>query len=91
MASRTDAREAVAQDLRALADDLRGLIQDPKTRQRKERRWSALYGAIALVTALAGRRLAAKAWGILTGEQPPVKGAPPASGSAPTRAAAPRA
>ena len=91
MASRREAREAVAQDLRALADDLMSLLQDPNIRQRKQRRWSALYGAIALVTTLAGRRLAAKAWGILTGEQPPAKGPAPASGSAPTRVAAPRA
>jgi hypothetical protein len=91
MASRKEAREAVAQDLRALADDLVGLIQDPKVRQRKERRWRVLYGALALVTTLAGRRLAARAWGILTGEQPPAKGQAPASGSAPKRVAAPRA
>jgi hypothetical protein len=81
MADRKEAREALAADLRAVADDLKALAQDPKKRKRKERRWGALYGAIALVTTLAGRRLAAKAWGILTGEQPPARGAAAASGT----------
>jgi hypothetical protein len=75
MASRKEARGAVADDLRALADDLKALLEDPKKRKRKERRWDALYGGIAIVTTLVGRRLAAKAWGILTGEPPPIKGA----------------
>ncbi len=51
-------------------------------RKRKERRWGVLYGAIALVLTLAGRRVAARAWSILTGEQPPAKvTAPPPSGT----------
>jgi hypothetical protein len=83
MADRKQAREAVAEDLRALADDLKALVEDPKKRSKKERQWKALYGAIALVLTLGGRRLAAKAWGILTGEQPPTKGAQ--SGSAATQ------
>ena len=88
MASRKEAREAVADDLRALADDLKSLIQDPKTRKRRERQWGVLYGAIALGTTLAVRRLAAKAWGILTGEQPPVKG-PAAAQPQPERSQTP--
>ncbi|MFL5918650.1 MAG: hypothetical protein ACJ74X_07980 [Gaiellaceae bacterium] len=75
MASRKEARGAVAEDLRALADDLKALLEDPKKRKRRERQWNALYGGIAIVTTLVGRRLAAKAWGILTGEPPPIKGA----------------
>jgi hypothetical protein len=77
VARRKEAREAVAEDLRALADDLRSFLQDPKERARKERRWRALYGGMALVFMLLGRRAAARAWSILTGEQPPVKGAAP--------------
>jgi hypothetical protein len=73
MASRKQAREAVAEDLRGLADDLKALVEDPKKRAQKERRWKALYGGLALVMTLGGRRLAARAWGILTGEQPPAK------------------
>jgi hypothetical protein len=75
MANRKEARQAVADDLRALADDLKALLEDPKTRKRNERRWKALYGVIALATTLTSRKLAARAWGILTGEQPPSKAA----------------
>jgi hypothetical protein len=80
-----DRREAVAENLRALGDDFKSLIEaattDPKERQRKERRWSALYGGIALVTTLAARRAAVKLWGILTGEEAPAKqnAAPPSA------------
>jgi hypothetical protein len=77
MASRKEAREAVAEDLRALADDLKAFVQDPKERARKERRWRALYGAVALAFTLVGRRAAARAWSVLTGEQPPTKGTQP--------------
>lgn len=70
-----DRRDAVAENLRALADDLKSLLEsattDPKARQWKERRWSALQGAIGVLTTLAARRLVLKLWGILTGEEPP--------------------
>jgi hypothetical protein len=73
----TDRREAIAEDLRALASDLKSLIEvattDPKERRKKERQWRALYGALSVVTALVARRVATKAWAILTGERPPVK------------------
>ena len=39
MADRKQAREAVAEDLRALADDLKAFVEDPKKRARKERGW----------------------------------------------------
>ena len=72
-----DRREAIAADLRALADDLKSLLEsvttDPKERQRKERRWSALQGGIAVLTTMVARRLATRVWGILTGEQAPMR------------------
>jgi Protein of unknown function (DUF4235) len=75
----TDRREAVAEDLRALATDLKSLVEsattDPKERQRKERIWRVLYAVLGAVTTLVARRAATKAWGILTGEQPPLPGA----------------
>jgi hypothetical protein len=93
----SDRRDAVAEDLRTLAADLKNLLDsattDPKERQRKERRWTALYGALGLVTSLVARQIATKAWGVLTGEQPPVKMPPgPSKRATPDResAAAPR-
>jgi hypothetical protein len=80
-----DRREAVANDLRSLADDLKSLLEsattDPKERQRKERRWSALQGATAILTTMIARRLATRVWGIVTGEEPPVKGSNPQAGT----------
>jgi len=74
----SDRREAVAEDLRTLAADLKSLLEsattDPKARRKKERQWRALYGALGILTTLAARRAATKAWSILTGEQPPMKG-----------------
>jgi hypothetical protein len=73
----TDRRDAIAEDLRSLANDLKSLVEtattDPKTRRKKERQWRALYGALSVLTALAARRAANKAWAILTGERPPAK------------------
>jgi hypothetical protein len=72
-----DRRDAIADDLRSLATDLKSLVDsattDPKERRRKERQWRALYGGLSLVTALVARRAANKAWAVLTGERPPVK------------------
>ena len=72
-----DRRESIAEELRALATDLKSLVEtattDPKERARKERRWRVLYGALGVASTLAARRAAAKAWGILTGEAPPGK------------------
>jgi hypothetical protein len=75
----TERRDAVAENLRSLATDLKSLVEsattDPKERRRRERQWRALYGALSVLTALVARRAATKAWSILTGEQPPTKGA----------------
>lgn len=73
----TDRRDAIAEDLRSLATDLKSLVDsattDPKERRKKERQWRALYGALSIITALAARRAATRAWSVLTGEQPPIK------------------
>ena len=77
MADRKQAREALAEDLRALADDLKALVEDPKKRARKEQQWRLRYGVIALGATVASRRLATRMWEILTGERPPTKGGQP--------------
>lgn len=83
-----DRREALAEELRSLADDLKSLVEtattDPKERQRKERMWSILVGALGVASTVATRKLATKAWGILTGETAPAKGPPQPSQSAPS-------
>jgi hypothetical protein len=70
-----DRREAVTEDLRAIADNLKSLYEsvttDPKERRRKELQWRALEGGLGVLTTLVARRFVLKAWGILTGEQPP--------------------
>ena len=47
--------------------------RDPKAERRKRIRWGILQGALGAVFTLGARRVGAKAWGILTGEQPPAK------------------
>jgi hypothetical protein len=70
-----DRRAAVAEDLRALADDLKSLYEsattDPKERRRKELQWNALQTALGVLTTIVARRLVVKLWGILTGERAP--------------------
>jgi hypothetical protein len=77
-------KEALAQELNDLAQDLKTLLHtltsDPKEQARKERRWRILYTALSAVAALGARRVATHAWGILTGEQPPGKGEEAAAG-----------
>lgn len=71
----TDRREVVAENLRALARDLKALLKsattDPSEQAKKERRWRALQSAFAIATTVAARRGAARVWRILTGEEPP--------------------
>ena len=88
----TDRRDAIAEDLRVLAEDFRSLLEstttNPKERRRKELRWRLLYSALGAATALAARRAATKAWTVLTGESPPLPGAAQAASPAqPTRKA----
>jgi hypothetical protein len=70
-----DRRQAVAEDLRALADDLKSLYEsattDPKERRRKELQWRALQASLGVLMTVVGRKLVVKLWGILTGEQVP--------------------
>jgi hypothetical protein len=91
MPSRSEARDAVAEDLRSLAEDIRRALEDPKKRKRKERAWAMLEGALVLGLTFAARRLAMKAWSLLTGEQPPARrpGPPPKRPETPPSAEAP--
>jgi hypothetical protein len=69
-------RDVVVEQLDQLKTDLAALYvaltKDPKKEARKERAWTFLTGALGAVAALGARRFAAQAWGVLTGERPPV-------------------
>jgi hypothetical protein len=47
--------------------------RDAKVEKRKRLAWGALQGALGAVFTVVARRAGAKAWGVLTGEQPPTK------------------
>lgn len=85
-----DKRSAVLDELETLRQDAKDLLltlaRDPKEQAKKERRWRLLYGGLAAVSTIATRKVAAKAWGVLTGERPPGK-----DQNVPVRPAAPAA
>ena len=68
-------RDVVAEQLEELRTDFEALwvalTRDPKKEARKERLWMVFTGALGAVAALGARRVATKAWGVLTGEAPP--------------------
>ncbi len=77
-------RDVVAEQLRALADDLENLwhaaTRDPKKEARRERAWAIFSGALGVASTVAARKIVVKIWPILTGERPPSPGggaAPP--------------
>jgi hypothetical protein len=73
MPTKTD---VVTEQLDELRTDLQNLwtalTRDPKVEARKARAWMVLVGVLGAVAALGARRIAAKAYGVLTGEAPPV-------------------
>jgi membrane protein len=81
-----DRNDAIANQLGELKQDLHDLLvtltSDPKEQQRRERRWSVLYGALSAGATLAARKVAAKAYMRLTGEEPPPNAQPKGNGAA---------
>jgi hypothetical protein len=47
--------------------------RDPKVEKRKRDAWGLLQGALGAVATIGARRIVARVWGVLTGEQPPTK------------------
>lgn len=87
MPSRSDVLLANLEELQQdLLDLWHGLTRDPAKEARKERAWTILAGVFAAVGAIAARKAAAKVYGILTGEAPPIaKQTPaPAGGGGPS-------
>jgi len=70
-----DKSDVVAEQIAELRQDLRdlwvALTADPKKQARKERLWRILAGVAGAVATMAARRVATKAWAVLTGEKPP--------------------
>jgi hypothetical protein len=68
-------REVVAEQLEELRTDLDALwvalTRDPKKEARKERAWTIFAGILGAVAAIGARKVATRAWGVLTGEPPP--------------------
>ena len=81
-----DKNQAITNQLGELKQDLHDLLvtltSDPKEQQRRERRWTVLYGALSAGATLAARKAAAKAYTRLTGEEPPTKAQPRGNGAA---------
>jgi hypothetical protein len=80
--------EELQQDLR---DVWQTLTRDPAKEARKERAWTILSGVFTAVSAIVARRVAAKAWGVLTGEAAPMgrRPAPPTGGGPSARRSEP--
>ena len=78
MPKRTNVVTEQLDELRQDLEDLwAALTRDPKKQARKEQAWTLLAGVAAAGATMAARRLAAKLWPILTGEQPPTAAARP--------------
>ena len=83
-------KDVVTDQLEELASSLENLwnalTRDPKKEARRERMWTVVSGLVAAGTTVASRKIAAKVWPILTGEQPPTarpqpRSAPPTARS----------
>jgi hypothetical protein len=66
-------RSGIARVGEEIAEKAWTVGRDEKAERRKRLAWGVVQGSIGAVFTLAARRLGAKAWGVLTGEQPPVR------------------
>jgi hypothetical protein len=66
-------RSAIARVGEEIAERAWTVGRDPKTERKKRLAWGVLQGALGAAATIAARRLGAKAYGVLTGERPPVK------------------
>jgi hypothetical protein len=67
------ARSAIARFGEEVTEKAWTIGRDPKAERRKRLAWGALQGALGAVATVGARRLGARLWGVLTGEQPPTK------------------
>ena len=66
-------RTAVARVGEGIVEKAWTVGRDAKTERKKRLLWGAVQGVVGAVFTLAARRVVAKMWGVLTGEQPPSK------------------
>jgi hypothetical protein len=66
-------RTAIARVGEGIVEKAWTVGRDPKTERKKRLLWVALQGVVGAAFTLGARRVGAKAWGVLTGEQPPSK------------------
>jgi hypothetical protein len=66
-------RSAIARVGEGIVDKAWTLGRDPKAERKKRLAWGALQGVLGAAATIMARRLGAKAYGVLTGERPPVK------------------
>ena len=66
-------RSGIARVGEEIAEKAWTVGRDQKAERKKRLAWGVLQGAIGAVFTLGARRIGAKAWGVLTGEQPPTK------------------
>ena len=66
-------RTAIARVGEGISEKAWTLGRDTKAERRKRLLWGLLQGTLGAAFTRAARRVGAKAWGVLTGEQPPAK------------------
>jgi hypothetical protein len=66
-------RSGIARVGEGIAEKAWTVGRDEKAERKKRIAWGIVQGSIGAVFTLTARRLGAKAWGVLTGEQPPTR------------------
>ncbi|HZR96054.1 MAG TPA: hypothetical protein VFA56_10185 [Gaiellaceae bacterium] len=66
-------RSAIARVGEEISEKAWTVGRDPKAEKRKRLAWGILQGALGAGATIVARRVGSRAWGILTGEQPPAK------------------
>jgi len=66
-------RSGIARVGEEIAEKAWTVGRDEKAERKKRIAWGIVQGSIGAVFTLTARRLGAKAWGMLTGEQPPTR------------------
>jgi hypothetical protein len=64
-------RAAIARAGEELTEKAWTVGRDAKAEKRKRLAWGVVQGVVGAAFTLGARRVGAKAWGVLTGEQPP--------------------